>query len=178
MLGSGGSAYRRTDMICRWELPVPVYIQDGSDVDRGRVIAALDYWSAAAGISYTLRNDATLPRVLIRFGTDGLAEWGGARSVVDGTNPNNSARSGLVVYEPDGGQYCATTAPPSWCLNLYRHELGHIYGIFINTDAGGLMGGLTQFTLSDRERNMFGVLYSLPFGAQVSGDGRWKVVAQ
>ena len=57
-----------------------------------------------------------------------------------------------------------------------RHEVGHIYGIFINTDAGGLMGSGVQSVLSDREKNMFGVLYSLPHGAQVSGDGTWQLL--
>lgn len=69
-----------------------------------------------------------------------------------------------------------TTAPASWCLGLYRHEVGHIYGIFIDTDAGGLMGSGVQSVLSDREKNMFGVLYSLPHGAHVSGAGTWQLL--
>jgi len=113
--------------------------------------------------------------VIWRLGTDGLAPWGGGRSVLDGTNADNSARSGLVVYEAGGGGYCMNGALSSSCLYLYRHELGHTLGIYTNTDAG-LMGSATN--LSDREKRMLAALYSLPHGAAVEADGSWRVVGQ
>lgn len=38
------------------------------------------------------------------------------------------------------------------------------------------MGSGVQSVLSDREKNMFGVLYSLPHGAHVSGAGTWQLL--
>jgi hypothetical protein len=171
MRAAGGSSYRKTDRICRWELPVRVYIQPGAD--RDRVIAALDYWAARTVIRYQLIDADAMPRLLARFGTDGLAPWGGGRSLVDGTNSDNSARSALVVYEPGGGSYCTGGSASPDCLYLYRHELGHTLGIYSNTD-GGLMGGTT--TLSDREARMMAALYSLPHGAAVEADGTWRIL--
>ena len=173
MHATGGGSYRKTDRICRWELPVPVFIQDGPD--RERVIGALDYWAAQTVITYRLLNADMLPRLLARYGTDGLAPWGGGRSLVDATNAANSATSALVVYEPGGGTYCSNGSLSASCLYLYRHELGHTLGIYVNTDAG-LMGSATN--LSDREKRMLAALYSLPHGAAVEADGSWKVVGQ
>jgi len=173
MQATGGASQRKTDRICRWELPVPVYIEAG--VDRERVIGALDYWASQTVIAYRLVTNGTLPRLLVRSGTDGLAPWGGGRSVLDGTNADNSARSGLVVYEPGGGGYCTNGSLSASCLYLYRHELGHTLGIYTNTDAG-LMGSATN--LSDREKRMLAALYSLPHGAAVEADGSWRVMGQ
>lgn len=131
---------------------------------------SLDYWRDQTGILFRIIPSDTLPRILIRFGTDGLAPWGGGRALVDGTNPDNSARSGLVVYHPDG---CPGGSSSPACLYLYRHELGHALGIFVNTSAG-LMGGALE--LSDRERRMMAALYALPHGARVEADGTWKVL--
>jgi len=128
MEASGGGSFRRKDLICRWELPVPVYLDASlNTVDRGRVIAALDYWQAVGGLTYTIVPSNTLPRLLIRSGTDGLAPWGGGRALVDGTFSNNRTRSALVVYEPNGGTYCQASA--AQCDYLFRHELGHTLGI-------------------------------------------------
>lgn len=140
-------------------------------LDRVAVIAALDYWQSVAGITYQLIDGSAEPRVLIRLGTDGLASEGGGRGLIDGTYPNNQARSGLVVVEPGGGQYC--TVSPAWCRYLYRHEIGHAYG-FIGHSAAGLMNA-TPDVLTERERRMVVALYSLPHGAQVESDGRWQV---
>lgn len=144
-----------------------------ANLDREAVIAALDYWRATTGVTYQMVMADTLPRLLIRSGNDGLAPWGGGRSLIDGTFPeNNSASSGLVVFEPGGGSYC-NDAEDFRCRFLYRHELGHALGIFENTD-DGLMGGLTA-TLSYREERMMVALYSLPLGARVEVDGTWQV---
>jgi len=146
-----------------------------ANLDREAVIAALDYWRATTGVTYQIVTDDTLPRLLIRSGTDGLAPWGGGRSLIDGTFPeNNRASSALVVFEPGGGSYCTgASASALKCRYLYRHELGHAFGIFENTGAG-LMGSGTD-TLSDREVRMLVALYSLPHGAAVQTDGTWRV---
>lgn len=171
MNATGGSSYRVLGKICRWDLPVPVKIAPGDDGPQVR--AALEYWSAQAGMTYRLVESDALPRLLVRFGTDGLAPWGGGRGGVDGTDANNRAVSGLVVLEPGGGTFCAGGLTASRCLNLYRHELGHVFGIFSNTGVG-LMA--TSSELSERERRMIAALYSLPHGAVVSPDGTWVVL--
>jgi hypothetical protein len=172
MQSTGGGSFRRSDLISRWELPVPVYLDASlSAVDRNRAIAALDYWQSAAGLTYTVVTSNALPRLLIRSGTDGLASQGGGRALVDGTFSNNRVRSALVVYEPGGGTYCQTDR----CDYLFRHELGHTLGIYENSGFG-LMSNKTE--LDPREKALFAILYSLPHGSRVQSDGSWQVVVQ
>ena len=143
-------------------------------LDRTEVIAALDYWRSAAGIDYVLIEAHTEPRLFIRPGYDGLASQGGGRGLIDGTYASdNQARSGLVVFEPGGGQYCRGAA--SWCRYLYRHEIGHAFGFLGHSDVGLMRG--TPDELTDRERRMVLALYSLPHGARVEPDGSWSVDA-
>lgn len=143
-------------------------------LNRAAIVEALDYWSSAAGIDYELIESSTEPRLLIRSGTDGLAPHGGGRALIDGTEPgDNRARSGLVVFEPDGGEYCRSSA--SLCRFLHRHEIGHALGFLAHSDSG-LMNG-THDGLTDRERRMVVALYSLPHGAIVLPDGTWSVPA-
>jgi len=171
MNATGGASYRALGKICRWEPPIPVHLEEGPDSPRVR--AALDFWQAGVGIPFSLVTSDELPCVTIRFGTDGLAPWGGGRGGVNGTYANNQSSSGIVVYEPGGGTYCAHGPDTFSCLMLYRHEIGHVLGIFENTGVG-LMGG--EIEISDRERRMLTALYSLPHGAIVSADGTWKVL--
>jgi hypothetical protein len=143
-------------------------------LDRTAVIDALNYWQSAAGIDYVLIEASIEPRILIRPGTDGLAPQGGGRALIDGSFPtDNQARSGLVVIEPGGGQYCRSSAAS--CRYLYRHEIGHALG-FVGHSDSGLMNS-TPDALTEREKQMVLALYSLPHGARVEPDGRWTVDA-
>jgi hypothetical protein len=143
-------------------------------LDRAAVIDALNYWQSAVGLDYVLIDTNTEPRILVRPGTDGLAPQGGGRGGIDGTYPDdNRARSGIVVIEPGGGQYCRV--PGITCRGLYRHEIGHALGFLAHTEVG-LMNS-TPDTLLDPERHMILALYSLPHGASVQADGSWSVAA-
>jgi hypothetical protein len=142
-------------------------------LDRAAIIEALEYWYTAAGISYQLVEEDEEPRLLIRSGTDGLAPHGGGRALIDGTDADNRALSGLVVFEPFGGEFCRTSAAP--CRYLHRHEIGHALGFLGHSDSGLMWTG--PDTLTDRERRMMIALYSLPHGAVVEPDGHWMVAS-
>lgn len=144
-------------------------------LDRAAVIDALEYWKSAAGIDYEIIDANSQPRILIRSGTDGLAPQGGGRAGIDGTEPmDNRARSGLVVFEPGGGDYCEL-GTAAVCRYLYRHEIGHALGFLAHSDSG--LMNRTPDALTERERRMVTALYSLPHGAIVQEDGTWSVPA-
>ena len=151
--------------------PTPTPVPQG--LNRALIVDALDYWASAAGITYVLIDQPVEPRILMRLGTDGLAPQGGGRALIDATySADNRARSGLVVFEPGGGNYCQTAFG---CRYLHRHEIGHALG-FIGHSGNGLMQSGFD-VLSDRELRMIRTLYSLPHGARVESDGRWAVPA-
>lgn len=164
-----GSAFRIAGIIARWELPIPVYV-DASASARN-VEQALAYWKSVTGLSYVLSGANTEPRILVRAGTDGLIGTAEGRGGVDGTYPNNRARSGLVVIRPD---LVACDFSQTSCAVLYERVLGGAIGLFGQVAGGGIMSGGSR--ASSREINMLVELYRLPHGTHIEPDGSWRVV--
>ncbi len=175
----GSASFRQLGVICRWELPVRVFVQP--PVARANAEAALKYWESAAGIRFLLVGSDESPRILFREGTDGIAvvEKGlGARSGIDGTFADNRARSGFVVLNSVAA-HCSMSDPS--CEYIYRHELGHALGYLgHNKVPRGLMSeiGGRSTILDQREIDMMRQLYALPHGARVEADGSWAVPAE
>ena len=163
----GSSSFRRTNVITRWELPMPVYVDPSAS--QTVVEQSLRYWQSLTGITFVVVANAE-PRVFVRTGTDGLGGAAG-RSVMDGVYTDNRARSALVVIAPALGS-CNFTETS--CAVVYEHELGHALGMLDHTAGGGIMSGGTQ--ASAREIAMLIELYRLPHGAHVDPDGSWRVV--
>ena len=153
-------------VICRWELPVRVYIEPPTR--RDLVIEALDHWKAFADTEYVLvdspaeepvlhvrEDDAVVPR-----GASGI---GGVQS----TYANNRARRGFVVVRP--GRVLK---------KLYRHEIGHALGFLDHPEDPGLMCTFTGCNdeVTPREGSMMAHLYTIPHGARLATDGTWEVV--
>lgn len=172
----GGASYRERGVITRWELPVRVFVEPS--VDRANAEEALKYWESATGIRYVMVERDESPRIIFREGTDGIAvvERGfGARSGIDGTFPDNRARSGFVVLNAVAA-HCSPADP--LCVYIYRHELGHALGYLAhNRIPNGLMSeiGGRSTLLDPREIDMMRQLYALPHGARVQPDASWSV---
>jgi hypothetical protein len=162
-----GSSFRRTNVITRWELPVPVFVD--ASASQTVVEQSLRYWQSLTGITFGIVGNAE-PRIFVRTGTDGLGAATG-RGVVDGVYADNRARSALVVIVPTLGSCNFADVA---CAVVYEHELGHALGMLDHTAGGGIMSGGTQ--ASAREIALLTELYRLPHGAHVDPDGSWRVV--
>jgi hypothetical protein len=163
----GGASFRRTGLISRWELPIPVYVDPSASARN--VELALAYWQSVTGLPFVILGSSAEPRIVVRAGTDGLDSAGG-RGLVDGTYPNNRARSGLVVIRPE---LASCDFSQTSCAYLYEHELGHAIGLFGHVAGGGIMSGGQRASL--REINMLVQLYRLPHGARIEPDGVWRI---
>jgi hypothetical protein len=162
-----GRIERATGLITRWELPIPVYVDPS--IKGNCVQEALTYWQSVTGLPFTFVTADAEPRNTVRAaGSDELNIAAGL-GLVYRTYPNNRARLGVVkILTVD-----ATCTAPSV---LFRHELGHILGIF-GHPPGGLMGApMVGSIASQREINMLVQLYRLPHGTRIDPDGAWKVV--
>lgn len=154
-------------VICRWELPVRVYIEPPTR--RDLVIEALDHWKAFADTEYMLVDSPAVEPVLhVREDRAGVVP-NGASGVggVESTYANNRARRGFVIVRPD-----------RTLRKLYRHEVGHALGFFEHPEEPGLMctfGGCRD-EVTPREGSMMAHLYQVPHGARLSTDGSWELV--
>jgi hypothetical protein len=159
-----GVSFNTRRVICRWELPVRVYVEP--PVAREVVIEALEHWKAYADISYVLVNSPDEePVVVVREG-EVPAPFAGIGGI-SGTYADNRARRGYVVVKP------GFMAP-----RLHRHEIGHALGFFEHDEPPGLMCDVAGCggAVTAREGSMMFYLYTLPHGARVATDGSWEVV--
>lgn len=85
------------------------------------------------------------------------------------TYPDNRARLGVVKILT---REATCTAPSA----LFRHEIGHVLGIFGHVPGGLMSSPLIGMTASQREINILTQRYRLPHGAQIASDATWQVV--
>jgi hypothetical protein len=162
-----GAIERSKDILTRWELPIPVYVDSSIVGDCAR--EALSYWQSATGLTFAVVAADAEPRLVIRAaGSDELNLASGS-GLVYRTYPNNRARLGVVKILARE----ATCSAPS---ALFRHEIGHAIGIFGHVPGGLMSSPSIGTTASQREINILTQLYRLPHGTQIAADGTWKVV--
>ncbi len=153
-------------VICRWELPVRVYIEPPTR--RDLVIEALDHWKAFADTEYVLVDSPAIEPVLHVREDDAIVPAGASGiGGVQGTYANNRARRGFVVVRPG-----------RLLRKLYRHEVGHALGFLDHPEDPGLMCTFSgcRDEVTPREGSMMAHLYTIPHGARLSTDGSWEVV--
>jgi hypothetical protein len=162
-----GAIQRASGIITRWELPIPVYVDPSI---RGNCVGeALTYWQSVTGLPFVLIGADAEPRTTVRAaGSDELNIASGL-GLVYRTYPNNRARLGVVKILTSS----ATCSPPS---ALFRHELGHVLGIFGHPPGGLMSSPIVGTTASQREVNILVQLYRLPHGTRIEADGTWRVV--
>jgi uncharacterized protein (TIGR02246 family) len=163
-----GSAYRTRGVITRWDLPVRIFVDPSVKADNVQRVMAV--WQLRAGISYSFLQKDSEPRILVRAGTDGLLGTALARGGVDATEPNNRAKSALVVIKPEVA-FC--DIGEANCFSMFGRVMGGALGLF-----GQVPGGISASAIqpSPREIDMLRTLYQLPHGAQIKADGTWAVV--
>jgi hypothetical protein len=162
-----GAIERSKDILTRWDLPIPVYVDSSIIGDCAQ--EALGYWQSVTGLTFALVAADAEPRLVIRAaGSDELNLASGS-GLVYRTYPNNRARLGVVKILTRE----ATCKAPS---ALFRHEIGHTIGIFGHVPGGLMSSPIIGTTASQREVNILTQLYRLPHGTQIAADGTWKVV--
>ena len=161
-----GAIERSPGVITRWELPIPVYV--APSIQGNCVQDAMDHWKSVTGIPWvTVAADAE-PRVTVRAaGADELNVSAGS-GLVYRTYADNRARLGVVRILTSNA---VCTAPSE----LFRHELGHVLGIFGHPPGGLMSSPPVGMTASSRETAMLTQLYRLPHGARIASDGTWRV---
>jgi len=162
-----GRIERSTGIITRWELPVPLYVDPS--IQGNCAEEALRYWQSVTGITYTLVGADAEPRITVRAaGPDELNIAAGS-GLVYRTYSNNRARLGVVKILTS---FANCTSPSA----LFRHELGHVIGIFGHPPGGLMSTPSVGNTASQREIDLLVQLYRLPHGTRIESDGTWRVV--
>ena len=161
-----GAIERSPGIITRWELPIPVFVDPS--IQGNCVQDAMDYWQSVTGLSHVWVAADAEPRITIRAaGSDELNVSAGS-GLVYRTYAENRARLGVVKILTS---YAMCTAPSA----LFRHELGHVLGIFGHPPGGLMSSPLVGMTASQREIAMLTQLYRLPHGSRIASDGAWAV---
>jgi hypothetical protein len=161
-----GAIERSPGLITRWELPIPVHVDPS--IQGSCVEDAMDYWQSVTGVSHVWVASDAEPRITVRAaGSDELNVSAGS-GLVYRTYADNRARLGVVKILTSSA---ICTAPSA----LFRHELGHVLGIFGHPPGGLMSSPLVGMTASQREIGMLRQLYRLPHGSRIASDGAWAV---
>lgn len=168
-----GPIQRMTGVITRWEPPIPVYV-DPSITSTG-VADAMAYWQSAVGLSFGLVGSDADARIVVRAASSAELPASEGSGVVYRTYPNNRAQLAVVRIATARAD-CSPAVSPA-CAALYRHEFGHVIGIFDHIPGTGIMSPTgASLNASPRELALLQQLYRLPHGARVEPDGSWSVV--
>jgi hypothetical protein len=171
--------YNQRDVISRWEMPIAVYASPS--VNRTFVEEAIGYWQSVTGIAFSLLNTLPTseekPRISVNSRDKESMPDAAGMGGIGSTYFNKRPIAGTVTIRSD---FASSNNPLE--RMLYRHEFGHVLGIFGHPDFNGIMGSggdeglVSLLDASQREIKMFKELYKLPHGTKVEPDGTWKVV--
>ena len=131
-------------------------------------MVGLRYWQSVTGITFTLAGADAEPRITVRVaGPDELNVAAGS-GLVYRTYANNRARLEVVKILTSFANCVSPSA-------LFRHELGHMIGIFGHPPGGLMSSPSVGTTASKREIDLLVQLYRLQHGTHIESDGTWRV---
>jgi predicted Zn-dependent protease len=170
-----GAIQRSTGVITRWEPPIPIYVDPS--ITGTSVAEAMTYWASVTGLTFALVGADAEPRVTVRAASVVELPGSDGTGLVYRTYPNNRAQLGVIKVALSHAD--CSPAKSVACSALYRHELGHVLGIFDHVPGTGLMSPQgPSLNASPRELALLQQLYRLPHGTHIEPDGTWSVRAQ
>jgi hypothetical protein len=170
-----GPIQRSTGVITRWEPPIPIYVDPS--ITGTSVAEAMTYWTSVTGLAFAMVGADAEARITVRAASVAELPASNGTGLVYRTYANNRAQLGVVKVALS--QADCSAARSVECSALYRHELGHVLGIFDHVPGTGLMSPQgPSLNASTRELALLQQLYRLPHGTHIEPDGTWSSRAQ